>query len=1028
MKQTKARARFSKPLLPVILLFVFFSLQLGAELRAQNAPRTITGTVVDEKNQPLEGISVTLDSSAVGTTTNQEGFYTITFTQQAERLNFTGVGYASKNATIGSASVINMSLERDVANLGEVVVVGYGTQKKINLTGSVSQISSEQLERRPNLSTSAALQGLAPGVTVTQQTGSPGGDAGQIRIRGINSFGGSNSAPLVIIDGVAGSIDDVDANLIENISVLKDAASAAIYGSRAANGVILITTKRAKDKLAVLYRGYVGRQIPTAIPEVTDGLTYMRVFNDASMNDNGIKIYSDEDIEAFKAKYEENPANYDWQDAILQGNGFIQNHFVSLTANNGIVRVNPSLSYADQNGIIKNTNFKRYVFRNNMDITPSEKFNIKIDIAVTNKNRNQIASEGTVWNYLGRMPTNIPIRYGDLWSDGWVKINPVAYIAEGGNRKTNNLELYGNLSLNYKPADWLSLTGMVAPRYVTRNVHAFTKSVMTYIEDGSEAGAANTFTDLTEASYRYLYGTYQFFATAQKQMGDHNLSLMAGASRETYDEKYLMAYRRDFVYDDYEVIGAGADNETKDNNGSRDQWLLVSGFGRFNYDFKGKYLFEANMRYDGTSRFIQSNRWAAFPSFSAGWVVSKESFMESLSPVLSFLKIRGSWGKLGNQNIGSSYYPFSETLNLGSVSMGGVIYQMIAQSNLSNPDLRWEETTMKGVGIEGSLFKKISFTYEWYDKNTDGILLKLNTSQLTGLGSPYQNAALVSNKGWEFSTRYDDQWGDFKLGVGFNLSDVKNKIVDMKGQTSGALLRQQEGYAINSIYGYIAEGLYQSQEEIDNGPIQFGTLKPGDVKFKDIAGAFDESGNAIPDGKITDLDKVIIGSTIPRYTYGGNLDLGWKGISLSAFIQGVGKADGYLNAHYVIPAANSSAIKPWQLDYWSEDNRDATLPRVSITATNNTQNSTLWMRSAAYLRLKNLQLGYQLPQQVINKLNLKNVFVYLNGQNLFTKTNFYEGYDPEINYNASVSDGVSLGEGNYYPQVKTFTVGIDVKF
>src|SRR5690606_32883258 len=233
------------------------------------------------------------------------------------------------------------------------------------------------------------------------------------------------------------------------------------------------------------------------------------------------------------------------------------------------------------------------------------------------------------------------------------------------------------------------------------------------------------------------------------------------------------------------------------------------------------------------------------------------------------------------------------------------------------------------------------------------------------------------------------------------------------------------GYAINSIYGYIADGLYQSQEEINNGPVQIGTLKPGDVRYRDIAGAFDANGKAIPDGKITDDDKVIIGSTIPRYTYGGNLDLGWKGFRLNAFVQGVGKVDGYLNSHYVIPAANSSAIKPWQLDYWSEDNRDARLPRVSVTSTNNTQNSTMWMRSAAYLRLKNVQLGYEFPKAMVRRLGLQSAFIYVNGQNIFTNTKFYDGYDPEINYDAGASDGVSLGGGNYYPQVKVFTFGID---
>jgi TonB-linked SusC/RagA family outer membrane protein len=847
--------------------------------------KTITGKITDENNQPLEGVSIGVKGTNAGTSSNADGQFTINVTGGHAVLVFSNVGYADKEVVVGNSMVINVTLQKDIAGLNEVVVVAYGTQKKANMTGAVSSISSSQLERRPNVSTSAALQGLAPGVTVTSQTGAPGGDGAQIRIRGINSFGGSSSNPLVIIDGVAGNIDDIDFNLIESISVLKDAASAAIYGSRAANGVILITTKRGKDKLSVNYKGYIGKQAATSIPKVTDGLTYMRVFNDASMNDNGVKIYSDQAIEDFRQKYEADPKNYDWQDAILQGSGLTHNHFISLMANSGIIRVAPSLSYVEQEGLIKNTNFKRYTFRNNLDITPSNKFNIKFDIAVTNKNRLQIADEGTIWNYLGRMPTNIPIRYGDNWSDGWVKINPVGYIADGGNRKTNNLEFWGNLSLTYKPVDWLSLTGMFAPRYLTRNVHLFRKSLMTYYEDGSEAGAANTFTELTEAAYRYFYGTYQFQATAQKSFGDHNFSLMGGASRETYDEKYLSGYRRNFTYDTYEVLAAGADNETKDNNGSQNQWLLVSTFGRLNYNFKGKYLFEANLRYDGTSRFIGANQWAAFPSFSAGWLISSEPFMDNIRPTVKMLKLRGSWGKLGNQNIGSSYYPFSEALTLGSVSMGGNIYQMITQTTLSNPALRWEETEMKGLGIDANLFNKLSLTFDWYDKKTDGILLKLNTSQLTGLASPYQNAAVVSNKGWEFSARYDNKWGDFQLGIGFNISDVKNRILDMKGQTSGDLLRQQEGYAINSIYGYIADGLYQTQEEINNGPTQIGTLKPGDVKYRDIAGAFDADGKAIPDGKITDADKVIIGSTIPRYTYGANLDMGWKGCNSCGKLQ-----------------------------------------------------------------------------------------------------------------------------------------------
>ncbi len=991
--------------------------------------KQVKGKVSDSSGISLPGVSVSIKGTTNGTITDADGNYLLNAVVPDATLIFSFVGMQTQSIVFTGQPIVNVTMEEETIGLEEVVAIGYGTQKKVNLTGSVSSIGAQQLERRPILSTSATLQGMAPGVTVTTQSGSPGGDGGQIRIRGINSFGGSDCSPLVLIDGIAGSLDMVDANLVESISVLKDAASAAIYGSRAANGVILVTTKRAsKDKFAVNYKGYIGKQEATDIPKVTDGETFMNVFNAANMNDNGYNLYSETEIAEFREKYAEDPSNYDWQKATLSGSGFTHNHFISLMANSDKIHIMPSFSYSSQDGIIKNTGFERYVFRNNMDIKPNDKLSIKVDLSFSNSDRLQIATEGDVWNYLGRMPTNIPIRRNGLWSEGWVKINPIGLIEDGGNRKTNNLEFLGNLSVDLKPAKWITLTGVIAPRYRTRNAHTFSKSVMTYNDDGSEAGAAYTYTDLTETAYRYFFGNYQFFANTVKEYKDHSFGLMVGTSRETYDEKYLMGYRRDYTYDTYEVLAAGADNETKDNNGTQAQWILVSGFGRFNYDYKDRYLFEANLRYDGSSRFSSNNRWATFPSFSAAWRISEEPFMEKTKDYIDHLKLRASWGKLGNQNIGSSYYPYISQLSVGSISMGKQIYQLVALNDMANPDLKWEETQMAGVGIDINLFNHFSLTGDWYRKDTDGILLTLYTSQLTGLNAPYQNAAKVRNTGWDFGATYDNQWGDFKLGVELNFSDVKNVITDMRGQTSGTLLRQQEGYAVNSIYGYISEGLYQSQEEINAGSVQFGTLHPGDIKYKDIAGAFDENNNPMADGKITDEDKTIIGNTIPRYTYGMNLNLAWKGFKMNAFFQGVGKVDGYLSSHYVIPCANSSAIKTWQLDYWTEENRDAAFPRPSITSTNNTQNSDYWMKSATYMRLKNLQLGYDLPKNLLDNFGISNLYVYVNAQNLLTFTDFWNGYDPEINYNAGAEDGVSLGSGAYYPQVKVFSFGVDLKF
>lgn len=1007
----------------------YIIISLPVKAAATERKTKISGKVVDNKGLPIIGSTVQVKELAnAGTMTDADGTF-ILETILPSTLTISYIGYQKKEIQIKNNSPLHVVLESDDQLLDEVVVVGYGVQKKVNLTGAVSSIGSDQLEQRTVLSTSAALQGLAPGVTVTTQSGAPGGDGGQIRIRGIGSFGGSDSSPLILIDGIEGNIDMLDVNLIESVSVLKDAASSAIYGSRAANGVILITTKRGTiDNVLVNYKGYAGWQQATRIPEVTDGLTFMKVFNEASMNDNGYELYDEKAIEEYKEKYAADPDNFDWQKAVLSGSGFLQNHFVSLCANSDKIHVMPSFGYSDQQGIIKNTGFKRYIFRNNMDIAATDKLSVKLDVSFNNSDRTQIADEGTIWNYLGRMPTNIPIKRNGLWSEGWVNNNIVGFIEEGGNKKTNNIEFIGNLNLDYSPFKWLKLNGIIAPRYKTRNTHTFKKSLMTYNDDGSEAGASNTYTDLTETASRYYYENYQFYASTSHQWKEHSFNLMLGTSRETYDEKYLMGYRRDYQYDDYEVLDAGADNETKNNGGARYQWALISAFGRFNYSYKDRYLFEANVRRDGSSRFSSSNRWATFPSFSAGWRISEEAFMADYKKIIDQLKLRASWGKLGNQNIGSTYYPFAEMLAVGSISMNDNIYPLVTLNTMSNSNLIWEETTMIDFGVDVNLWNHFSMSFDWYRKNTDGILLRLNTTELSGLSAPYQNAAKVRNTGYDISVSYDNRWGDWSLGVNANLSDVKNEITDMKGQTSGDLLRQQEGSPLNSIYGYVADGLYQSEEEIKAGPTQIGTLQPGDIRYKDLAGAFDENNNPIPDGKITDADKTIIGNTIPRYTYGFNLNIGWKGIKLAALFQGVGKVDGYLNSHYVIPCVNSSAVKTWQLDYWTEENRDAAFPRLSTSSTNNTQNSTFWMKSAAYLRLKSLQLGYSIPKDFIKKLGVKDLYLYVDAQNLFTLTDFWKGYDPEVSYNASAADGVSLGAAAYYPQVQTFSVGLDIKF
>ena len=837
----------------------------GGNLYAQKSQ--LSGTVSDAENTPLVGASIIVEGTHVGTTTDADGAFRLP-AAPGQRLTVSYLGYKSKTVTVGSRTSLDIILESDNSLINEVVVVGYDTQKKVNLTGSVASVSAEDLANRPIVSSSTALQGIAPGVTVTTQSGAPGGDGGMIRVRGIGTFGGSSAAPLVLIDGVEGSLDAVDATQIDQISVLKDAASSAIYGSRAANGVILVTTKRGKKgQTSVTYRGYVGWQSPTDTPETVSAEEYMILSRETSFNDGKESIYTDDYIARYRENNRIDPDNYpltDWQDQILTGSGFTHNHNLSLTASTERVRVMTSFGYLDQKGIIKRTDYQRYNVRNNMNIDFSDKLSMRFDVSFVNGDRRRIPQQNTLFNYMNTRDPLILSRWSTgYWaglSGGSTNVLPTLE-GEGGNVKNNTIRLNGAVTLTFKPVKWLTLEGMVAPRYVTTNNHTFVKKMKFYSDAfGTVSNSSNVaFNYLDESANRSFYGNYQFTAALQHTFAqNHNFKLLLGASRETYDNKTLSAHREDFAYPDYEVIGAGADNETKDNGGGHAQWALQSFFGRLNYNFKERYLFEANVRFDGSSRFAKGNRWGIFPSFSGAWRLTEEPFMQDVRRTLSEFKIRASYGQLGNQNIGSNY-PTIQQLDVSSISVNDVITPIVTQTTLANPDITWESTEMYDVGIDATLFDKLSVTADWYYKKTHDILLTLDIPSIIGLGAPYQNAGTVRNVGWEVAVGYHNKWRDFSFGVEANLSDVVNKIIDMKGTTGGSgAIRNQEGSAINSIYGLKCVGMARTQEEADwvneNCP-QYGvTTKPGDLIYADM----DDSGT------IDDKDMTIIGSTVPR--------------------------------------------------------------------------------------------------------------------------------------------------------------------
>ena len=1002
---------------------------------------TVRGVVVDETGAPLSGAAVLVQGTSQGTVTGPDGTFSLS-AEEGKVLVVSYLGYTDQTVR-AAGKYLTISLEPDANYLQDVVVVGYDTQKKVNLTGSVATVSTADFGSRPIVQASTALQGMAPGVTVTTAGGAPGADAGTIQIRGIGSFGGSSSSPLILIDGVEGNLNLLDATQIDQISILKDAASSAIYGNRAANGVILVTTKRAdREKFSVSYRGYAGWQKPVVYPSVANAEQYMTLSRQASENDGAVSLYTDAYIANYMMNHWLDPDAFpivDWQKRLMTGDGFTHNHVLNLSAGSKRIRNRTSFGYLDQDGIIKSARYTRYNLRNNADIDLSDKLSMRLDLAVTYSRRLANPYQGTVFNI---MNSRDPLMLAQ-WSDGSYApftggtTNPLPMIEQnlGGSRITNRIALTGSASLTFKPFKWLTLEGKYAPRLTVVRTHSF-NDVVNYHSDpyGNVSSVqSREYNSLTEEDTFTFNDLSQATAIASWKFGSHALRLLAGASYERMDYQTLEAYRQDYAYPEYEVISAGGANEFKTNSGTHTQLALGSYFGRINYNFKERYLLEANFRADGSSRFAPEHRWGYFPSVSAAWRVSEEPFMKAISNTLTELKFRASYGMLGNQNIGSSYYPTEQTLTQSSIFAGGKLHPLVALNTLANRDITWETTKMADIGLDIAFWNKLSITADVYHKLTDGILMELDIPSSIGLGAPFQNAGVVRNIGWEVSAGYRDAAGDFRWGVNANLSDVHNEILNMRGTSeSSGVLRNQEGSSINSLYLLKCLGIVQTQEQADwmneNCP-QYGQIThPGDLVYEDVGGATDEDGNPIPDGKIDDNDKQILGSLIPRYTFGVTLDFGWKGWNLSALIQGVGKADAFISGYYTQPCVSGGTFRAEHMDSWTPDNPDARFPRLSYVSDLNRKVSTFWMADGSYVRLKNVELSYTLPARWTRALKVGKVMLFANATNLLTFSRYYQGYDPETAYQSGAQGATTGSIGNNYPLVSTYTGGIEITF
>ena len=918
---------------------------------------------------------------------------------------------------------MKITLKEDTKTLDEVVVVGYGVQKKANLSGSVASVDKEQLQNRPIQNVSSGLQGLMPGVTITGTNGAPGMDSGSIRVRGTGTL--NTASPYILIDGVESeTMSSIDPNDIESISVLKDAASAAIYGSKAANGVILITTKRGSTgKPKISYSGYVSFQNATNMIDRLSSYEYASMYNQALQAEGKAPRFTDEEIQKFKDGTDPLYPNTDWYDLAYK-TGIQHRHNLNIAGGTENVRYMGSIGYLNQTGVLPNAGREQFNARTNLDMKITKRLSAKLNLAYI-KNAYDDASSAyyggssdQIIRQLNLIAPWIVARYDDgTWgtiSDG----SPIAWLDSGMKVTRDNHNFTGMASLDYKILDCLTFTATGSYVNNMQNYTYFQKFIQYNANKASDPNS------LDERYYTWNRTNYDLLLNYDQTFGKHNIKGLAGWHTEKYNYKELTAYRKDFPNNDLTDINAG-DAASQTNSGYTRELAMLSWFARVNYDYAGKYLFEANIRADASSRFAEGHRWGYFPSFSGAWRISEESFMEGARSWLSNLKIRASWGMLGNQDALSDYYPALNTYNIGATyPFGGALNSGYYQSSYKLSTITWEKATTWGVGLDfGFLNNKINGSLDFYNRKTTGILMQVSVPTEFALNPYTDNVGSMNNKGVELNIGYNDRWGDWTFGVAANFAYNKNEILDLGGADyldTGYNQRNAVGQSINAYYIYKTDGFFNSQEEADaftakyGNPFGAGGFKAGDLKYVDTNG----------DGKLNGDDRVYTNSTEPVYTFGLNLTAGWKGFDLSLMFNGAAKVARLFDSHEVYGAFSGDAGHPasiWK-DAWTETNKDASMPRI-FTDTNSPSSSrsaqsTFWLQNTNYLRLKNLQFGYTLPKSLLSNWGVDNVRFYYSVENLFTIDNMKISIDPE-----ATSQRLSS-----YPLLRTHAFGVNITF
>lgn len=987
----------------------------------------VKGSVKDAKGEPVIGATVMEKGSTNGTITDFDGNFILNVTEGSSvEISYIGFEPQQFNAVEGKDMAV--VLKEDTKILEEVVVVGYGTQKKVNLTGAVESVDSETLENRPIRSATDALQGAMSGLTVTSGTGQPG-EFSSFKIRGNTSI--NSAGALVIIDGMPGNLNLVNPQDIESISVLKDAASAAIYGARAAEGVILVTTRSGKsEKVKVEYSGNISFNTPTRLPKSNTGLNHALLSNEAFKNAGLAVQFPEEAIEALKdpsiiALPKGNDwiytANTDWI-SMMMDHSFQQNHNLTISKASDGLKYLFSAGWLDQNGLFSEygpDNYDRFNVRSNINVDIiKEKLSLdsKITYSQTDKKFHpQFGGWSIPYITFIQAGPNMPVYDPNgNYARYRMQANPIQALREGGEGTNKVQKIEGIFTLSYKPLKGLTLKAVGGATITNGQYKEWRRQYGKYGPNGlisMGAGQAGP-NRINQSSDNTKYYTGQLLAEYNIKFKNNEINLLGGWSAEENNYVSLNAMRTDIVGNELPALGLGS-TDGWSNGANETDWALLSGFMRLNYAYANKYLFEANFRADASSRFSKKNRWGIFPSFSAGWRITEEKFMKN-QDIFSNLKFRASWGQLGNQNgLGlydyipqysiSGYYPFASGLG-----------QWAYVENLPSEDRTWETVEMTNVAIEmGFLNNRLTFTGEYFIKRNKDMLVNIEMPSVIGINVPTGNYGELKVKGWDLSIGWNDNIGDLNYSAKFNLSDQKDELVDYgveyNGFTAGVNQRIQ-GYSLGSIFGYKTDGYFQTQEEVDNSAvINRSVVGPGDIKYIDKDG----------DGKISaPNDLEYLGTTTPRFVFGLMLNATWREWDFGAIIQGVGKRNYYLNTEIMAPFSVTWGNFSYEMhnDYWTPENPNASLPRHYAGSSHNYQISDHWLQNAAYARMKNLQLGYSFKKEWIRKAGLERLRLYFSGENLFEFSKLNKNFDPELTSTA----------GYIYPIMRNFSFGINV--